>query len=277
MRCSTSGRTAAALAALMAFGVVLPWIAEAQEVHWPPNFTYGHWCGRGIPVEPSKGPTTIDEIDAACKIHDFAYERSPWGNADADMELAQTLTDLLNRGTAWSRGADGQQMPRATISDRQFTAATVMTAYFSGQKFVTIYSDVVNGQLSSLLKLGTSSVVTSIAVPAAISNKLVTAFAKEVADVTGIPLDEVDVLQAGTDVTVEFVIEVTSLADGVVDEVGDVSESVVRKIGDVTGLDKPVREIREEALLLLTHPKKAIKRTGQKVIDCVLPWRLKKC
>ena len=264
--------------ATVVFWLVFPWSVETQEVHWPPNFTYGHWCGSGVPAKPTEEPPTIDEIDAACRTHDFAYERPPWGNADADMELVRTLTEVLDRGTAWSRGTDGQQMPRAALSDRQFYAATVMVTYLSHQKFVTIYSDLVNGKLSSVLKLGTSSVATSIAVPAAISNRLTAALSKEVADVTGVPLDEVNsTLQAGTDLTVEFVIDVTRLADGAIDEVGDVAEAVVKGLGDATGLDKPVRELREEFVLLLTHPKKAVKRTGQKVIDCALPWRWRKC
>ena len=276
MRPSTSGYAAVVLVAIT-FGMAFSRVMEAQEVRWPPNFTYGEWCGQGVPAEPSEEPPTIDEVDAACRAHDFAYQRPPWGNATADMELVRTLTEILNRGTAWNRGPNGEQMPRAPVSDRQFIAATVISTYMSEQKFVIIYADIVNGRLSAVLKLGTNSVVTAVTVPAAIANKLMVTFSKEVADVTGVSIDQVDVIQDGVDVAVEFVIDMANLADGVVDEVGDVGESIVRKIGDKTGLDKPVRELREEVTLLLTHPKKAAQRTGQKVIDCALPWRWKKC
>ena len=144
-----------------------------------------------------------------------------------------------------------------------FAAASAIVSWFSGQKFITIYSDIVNGRLSSVLKLGTSSVRTAIVVPAAINNKLITALSKEISDVSNLPLDEIELLQDTTSLSVETVVEVADATDWVIDELGGPSKAIVKEAGDFTGVDKPVRELREEVVLVITHPKKAAKRLGK--------------
>ena len=264
---------------VIAMAGVLTWSVEvrSQEVSWPQGFRYGNWCGLGVPSDPRQEPPEIDQVDAACRAHDFAYEQEPWGNSGADSLLVNTLTEILHSGESWNIGRNGERTPKSPLSDRQFTAATIIISYFTGQKFLTIYSDIINGKLGSVLMLGTSTARTAVVVPTSISNSLLTAFSEEVAEHTGIPLDEIDIVQSGTDLSVELTLEVLDLVDSTVEEVGDDAEQIVKTIGDVTGLDKPVREIREETILLLTNPAEFGRTTGQKVIDCVLPWRWSRC
>ena len=210
--------------------------AEAQDVYWPQDFAYGEWCGQGHPAVPDEAPPPIDEIDAACRTHDFAYDhQGPWGNAAADAELADTVIDVLIRGTTWNRHPDGQRSSRVELSDRQFAVGSAIASWMSGQKFITIYSDVVNGKVRSVLKLGPSSARAVVAIPSRLSNRLVTALSREVSAATGLPLNEVDLVQSSTDLSVEFIVSVSDAMDWTIDELGDSAQAIVRKIGDVTG------------------------------------------
>ena len=248
----------------------------SQELRWPKGFTYENWCGLDHPKDPSTEPLAVDEIDEACKKHDIAYSVPPWGNADADMQLIDTLTHILGRGTSWRLTNNGKRRSRVRLRERQIVAATTIVTYFTGQQYVTIYSDILDGRFSSVLKLGTSSTKTIVTVPKSISDRLLGGISKEVSDVTRIPLNDFKILDSGTDLTVEFQIRLIDLTEASIDEVGGHATHVVRKIGRETGLDKPIREIRQETVRLLTQPKKASKGIVQKIIDVVLPWRWSK-
>ena len=246
----------------------------AQEIGFPEGLIYGEWCGVDHPRDPDRAPPPTDEIDAACKKHDAAYGLTePWGNSDADQELADTLTEILQRGTVWNIGADGRRESRTEMSSRQYRVAATIAAWMAGQSFPTLYSDIVNGKVSSVLKWGVSATEVVIAVPTKIAADQVGAFAEAVSEATGLPVDEVNVLEPAQRLVVKSVFKIGDLAEETVDAVGDETEAIVDTIGDMTGLDKPVRELKEELKLAFTHPKKAAKSWGQKVIDTVLPWR----
>ena len=138
----------------------------AQEIGFPEGLIYGEWCGVDHPRDPDRAPPPTDEIDAACKKHDAAYGLTePWGNSDADQELADTLTEILQRGTVWNIGADGRRESRTEMSSRQYRVAATIAAWMAGQSFPTLYSDIVNGKVSSVLKWGVSATEVVIAVP----------------------------------------------------------------------------------------------------------------
>ena len=93
------------------------------------------------------------------------------------------------------------------------------------------------------------------------------------------PVDEVNVLEPAQRLVVKSVFKIGDLAEETVDAVGDETEAIVDTIGDMTGLDKPVRELKEELKLAFTHPKSVFKGgkelgpLSNEVIDTVLPWR----
>lgn len=235
---------------------------------------YGRWCGPGHPKDletkvsyGDKLPEPIDKIDSACKAHDLSYiGQEPWGNSRADTELAQSMERILRE--------DGE-----SLTEEQFLVATAILAYMHRQKLVTLYSDVINGRVSSIFKIASSTSTAAITVPVTLTNTLLMKLADELGEPT---VDIVKPIVVGGDLAVSFVIEIGQVTDLTFDVIGDVAEVIVNKLGDETGLDKPVREVKEEIVLLLTHPKKSVEKTldnvgelGQKVIDTVLPWRWK--
>lgn len=235
---------------------------------------YGRWCGPGHPADldaklrhGDELPEPIDEIDNACKAHDLSYvDQKPWGNSKADTELAQSMERILRE--------DGEN-----LTEEQFLVATAILVYMHQQKVVTLYSDVINGRVSAIFKIATSTSTAVITVPVSLTSTLLVKLADELGEPT---VDLIEPIVVGGDLAVSFVIEVGRVTDLAFDEIGDVAEVFVNKIGEETGLDKPVREVKEEIILLLTHPKKSVEKTldtagevGQVIIDTVLPWRWK--
>ena len=234
---------------------------------------YGSWCGPGHPIDlearVSSGedelPDPVDEIDSACKAHDLSYiDQKPWGNSKADAELAESMERILRE-------------KREELTGKQFLVATAILAYMQHQKFVTLYSDVINGRVSSILKIATSTGEASITVPVTLTSALMMRLADELGGPT---VDVIEPIVAGGDLAVSFVIEMNDVTDHTVDEIGDIAKVIVNKVGDKTGLDKPVREAKEEIILLFTNPRKSVRNIltktgnlGQEVIDIVLPWR----
>lgn len=253
--------------------VMVAQLAHTQEFTWPIGFEYGNWCGLDHPEKPSEAIPAIDEIDDACRVHDSAYaEREPWGDSEADQVLVQKLSAILARGTSWKLNGEGQTRVRRELSERQYLVAATIVSWFTGQQFLTVYSDILNGKVSSVFKLGTSTARTIVTLPASFSNKVVTSFSKEISEATGLPIDNVTVIQDTTDVAVKVVFEIADGSDWLVDEVGDTLESaletgkaIVVTVGKYTEIQKPVRELEEEVLGLLTDPVKTVEKWPKKV------------
>ena len=130
--------------------------------------------------------------------------------------------------------------------------------------------------MSSILKIATATGTATITVPVTLTRTLLMRLADELGEPTG---EAIEPIVVGGDLVVSFAIEVGRVTDLTFDEIGDVAEVIVNKIGEETGLDKPVREVKEEVILLLTHPKKSVEKTlnkvgkaGQVIIN-KLPWR----
>lgn len=52
------------------------------------------WCGPGIP-EPGSSPEPWNDLDRACRSHDWCYERAP-NSCGCDQQLVETI---LKKGT----------------------------------------------------------------------------------------------------------------------------------------------------------------------------------
>lgn len=262
----SSNALASTVLSLIVATALSPW-ASAEELRFPEGLKYGEWCGIDHPRDPEREPPPIDEIDAACRTHDFAYDaREPWGNSDADQELIDKMLELLERDRLWNRTPNGEKR-EASLSSEQFRVASTITSWMSVQSIATLYSDIVNGKLSSVVKFTTSSGEVAIVVPTKVAAELVRAPAEKLSEVTGLPVD--DVLNSSEKLVIRSTLEVGDFLDGAVDETGDVTEVLVDAIGETTGLDKPVGELGEELRLAITHPKKAVKRVRERVKDCV--------
>ncbi len=267
------------LKALIAcFAVMFTQLGHTQEFKWPNGFEYGNWCGLDHPEEPSDAIPAIDEIDDACRVHDSAYaEREPWGDSGADHVLVQKLSAILARGTSWKLNGEGQTQVRGELSERQYLVAATIVSWFTGQQFLTVYSDVLNGKVSSVFKLGTSTARTVVTLPASFSNKVITSFSKEISEATGLPIDDVTVIQDTTDVAVRVVFEIADGSEWLVDEVGDTLESalvtgkaIVVTVGKYTEIEKPVRELEDEVIGLLTDPVKTVEEWPEKVVKILI-------
>ena len=238
---------------------------------------YGHWCGPGAPA--SGNPEPIDEIDAACKKHDLAFGESMWPEAegswpaDADRELAESMRDFLIESCLPETESQNSSKCQE-ITTRQFIVANAMLVTFTGAQVITIIPEVVEGKFSSIVKLPLSASTAAITVPVSLTNNLVEKIISE----SGIPgNDELASLVSQNKLVVEAVIDVSEVAEEAVDYIGDKSQLIVRKLGEETGLDKPLKELEDEIQELLSDTGDIIEDAGQKIIDCVLPWRWKKC
>ena len=250
-------------------------IAESAALIFPANFIYGEWCGLGHPRNPNQAKPSIDAIDDACRLHDFAYrDGGLLGNSSADIELVGTLIGIINRDKTWNRLPDGRKSPRTELNDKQFAVASGIASWFSGQKFIRLFVDIVNGDCTAVLKLGTSSLRT-VAVPAAIQNKLITVLSEEVRQATKLPIDKVNLLQESTELTVEIVVDVADSADWVIDEVSDRSKTMVKKIGNTLVSSTPIGKLSETLLGELKLPKKPpIKPPVLIILDWIKePWQ----
>ena len=223
-------RTLQASLICMATAAFVP-IAESAVVIFPAKFIYGEWCGLSHPRNLNQGKPSIDEIDDACRLHDVAYgDGGLLGSSSADIKLVDRLIDIIGRGETWNRLPDGRKSPKTELSDKQFTVASAIASWFSGQKFIRLFVDIVNGDFTAVQKLGTSSLRT-VAVPAAIRGKLITALSEEVGQTTKFPIDKVKLLEESTNLTVKIVVDVADAADWVIDEVSDRSETLVERVG----------------------------------------------
>ena len=235
---------------LITIALTFPPATHALETPWPTNFTYGNWCGLGHPENDDRAPPPIDEIDAACQVHDFAYKnRKPWGNSAADTALTNTLTNVLARGTTWNRGANGQKAKRTQLSEKQYKVALAIIFWFTRQKYITLYSDIVNGDLTSFLKLGPSSARTAV-IPAVINNKIATLLTEELSQASGVPVDKIILLRKSTQLSVEIIIGVSNNADLVI----DATKAIVKGVGDTTELHVPISKLPPTILQQLTQP-----------------------
>ena len=226
---------------------------------------YGNWCGLGVPGNGQ--PPAVDEIDAACRVHDHAYERFP--DSEADGVLANTVAGILQRGHQWVRRetTNGQAtLDRGVeLTDHQFKIASAIIALLTGQQILTLTLDILDGKLSAAWKLPSSVAVRSVTVPSALANKLANELAREL----DVPPESLTPFLEAADWQTEFVLQAAHLTDGAIDEVGDDAEAFVTKIGDGTGLRKPVREAKEEILLVINHPKKVPDRLWEKTGDLI--------
>ena len=215
---------------------------------------YGNWCGLGHPSELETGgelPIAIDQIDDACKKHDFAYENTePWGNSEADHELVEKLTDILNDGHQWVyqeyEDFEGKTQTKKhykeEITESQFLKAAAIIAYMSRQQIVTLYSDILRGKVSSVIKVVLSEHQIIVQAPIILTNQLMSKLAKEL-DGPEISLIEATIKTG--ELAVKFTIEVDRLQEKIIDEVGDISEVFIDKLGEETGLDKPIRRLEK--------------------------------
>ena len=209
---------------------------------------YGRWCGPGHPTDleaklnsGDELPEPIDAIDSACKAHDLSYiDQEPWGNSKADTELAESMERILRE--------DGQN-----LTEEQFLVATAILVYMHHQKLGTLYSDVINGRVSSILKIATSTGTATITVPVTLTRTLLMRLADELGEPT---VDVIEPIVEGGDLVVSLVIEVGRVTDLTLDEIGDVAEAVLDKIGEETGLDKPVREVKGRLFFCLPIQKR---------------------
>ena len=226
---------------------------------------YGNWCGPGVPSNSQ--PPVIDEIDAACRVHDRAYENFP--DSEADGVLANTVAGILQRGHQWVRRetTNGQVTLEqgVDLTDHQFAIASAIVAHFTGQQMLTLTLDMLDGKVSAAWKLPSSLAVRSVTVPSALTNKLVDELAREL----DVPPQSLAPFLEAADWQRGFVVEAAYLADGAIDEIGDAAEAFVTKIGEGTGLRKPVREAKEEILMVINHPKKAPARLLDKTGDLI--------
>ena len=129
------------------------------------KYEYGNWCGPYHPAKPSENPEPIDAIDEACRKHDQAYAAGqPYGVADA--ELSRELVNLMQSGN---------------LNDRQFASAAVIATYMTGQQNVTVFRDVVDGKLSSVLLVTIATSQFAVTMPTSVTTRLL----DEVADKLG--------------------------------------------------------------------------------------------
>ena len=231
---------------------------------------YGNWCGPGHPRN-GNDPYPIDEIDHACQVHDSNYESGSsgiWGDSEADRELANKALDILRRGTLWVNKDTGdgnvQQVDSVEISTEQYIAAAKIAAWMNSQQFITVIPDVLDGKLSAVAKLVVAGVPQTFTVPGTVTIGLLSKFNDQIGD-PQITREALQLLVKANAMAVDIVLDVSELAEKSIDEIGDGIEATVKEIGDVTKLRKPVREVREEVILLVTNPKKAAKRLVRKL------------
>lgn len=56
---------------------------------------HGNWCGPGH-FGSNSSVGCIDDLDCACKIHDFCYGKQGYSNCKCDNDLVQTLNENNN-------------------------------------------------------------------------------------------------------------------------------------------------------------------------------------
>ena len=193
--------------------------------------------------------------------------------ADADRELAESMREFLLEGCLPESESPDSSDCRE-ITTRQFAAASFMLVTFTGSQVISIIPEVVEGKISSIVKLPLSATTSAITVPVSLTNKVVEKILTE----SGIPgNDKLASLISKNELVVELVVDVSEETERIIDFVGDSSQLIVRKIGEATGLEKPLNEAKDEIQELLSDTGDIIGDVGQKVIDCVFPWRWKKC
>ena len=65
---------------------------------------YGNWCGPSHPLDTSKAPAPIDNLDASCMRHDFCYEKKGALNCDCDAQIVSEIrADLDKKSYTWSQ------------------------------------------------------------------------------------------------------------------------------------------------------------------------------
>ncbi len=59
---------------------------------------YGNWCGANHPKDMNTADDPIDQLDTACKTHDYCYETKGYLNCSCDNDINQELITGLNEG-----------------------------------------------------------------------------------------------------------------------------------------------------------------------------------
>ena len=162
---------------------------------------YGNWCGLYNPPNPSENPAPIDKVDAACRKHDRAIataEGHP--TAELDSKLVTDLVVLMNSGH---------------LDDREFAAAVIIATYMTGQQYVTVVSDIIDGKVSSTVKIATATGEVIVSLPRAVTAELL----EEVAEKVGGTAGEL----------IEISVKVLRLPGKVAEEIGDALEKVQKE------------------------------------------------
>ena len=60
---------------------------------------YGNWCGADYPKDIYNAKEPIDQLDAACKIHDFCYQEQGYLDCGCDKALNQQLSQGLAKNS----------------------------------------------------------------------------------------------------------------------------------------------------------------------------------
>eukprot|EP00455_Lapot_gusevi_P022771 TRINITY_DN2371_c0_g3_i1.p1 TRINITY_DN2371_c0_g3~~TRINITY_DN2371_c0_g3_i1.p1 ORF type:complete len:146 (-),score=70.85 TRINITY_DN2371_c0_g3_i1:212-649(-) len=84
---------------------------------------YGNWCGPGHPATFPLGGEPIDEIDAACKAHDFCYADRP--EPECDRVFIDTLSKL-------TEGKDSKLNPKQKEMAQTMSSFIQLKMLFSG-------------------------------------------------------------------------------------------------------------------------------------------------
>lgn len=175
-------------------GIVMAGLALALPVS---AFQYGNWCGAYHPPSGAN-PDPINQVDAACRKHDLAY-KDEGPSAEADAELVRDLAALLNSGD---------------LDDKEFGAAVVIATAMSGKQYwELVVTDLGDGKVSSVVKVGIATGDISVALPTSVT----AAMLGEVADEIGGPGGKI----------VEVTADVVRLPARVVGGIADVSEKVL--------------------------------------------------
>lgn len=69
---------------------------------------YGNWCGPGHP-RAGTNPPAIDEVDAACRKHDFCYAEKKYFACECDNRLLADLATIKERKWAGRKVVDGDE------------------------------------------------------------------------------------------------------------------------------------------------------------------------
>ena len=132
---------------------------------------------------------------------------------------------------------------------------------------LTIVPEVVDGKFSSVFKLPLSASTSAVTVPLS----LVTKVKRKILEESGISAPKLNELVGSGKLLVDLTIDIEKVVERGLDDVGDVSEVFATQIGNATGLRKPIREAKEEILLIINHPKKVPGRLFEKAKELVEP------